>query len=210
MARFLGIDPASKTGFVALDEKGAVLMAKEITGAKKGSPQYKIRTLHDNVLSELQEGDNIGIEWFSLKSMDTNKTSSGANWAARMAADRVADEIISPEPIYIKKWMEVDEWSGVRKDQGGEGRVKKDGKDVKKEIMQQVYAEYGFAAKTDNIADAFVIAQIVLAVHRYRLDNLNDGTTMERKDIIKRLAYPEEHKRKKAAEKKAKKVRKKV
>lgn len=212
MTRYIGLDPATKTGFVALDESGNVLLAKEISGVSGGSSERRIRTLHDEVYRHLKAGDRIAVEWFALDAQDTNKTSSGANWAARMAADRVADgEIISPLPGDVKAWVGVDAWEGTPKRKGVGGRTRKDSKTVKKEIMAAVEVLYGFVPQTDNIADAFVIAKIGLAVERYK-HGFTIGLlgTPEQMEIIQRLAYPEEHKRKKAEEKKAAAARKKA
>lgn len=205
--RFCGIDPASKTGFVALDEQGNVLVAKELSGASGGSPERRIRTLHDEVWSHLQKGDKIGVEWFALTAQDTNKTSSGANWAARMAADRVCDDIVSPLPGDVKAWVGVEVWEGVKG-----SKKRKDNKAVKKEIMAAVETLYGFKPQTDNIADAFVIARITWSVIRHKRGDstIRHFCEKEQLEIIERLAYPAEHKLKKAAEKKAKKPRKKV
>lgn len=209
MTRFVGIDPASKTGFVVLDQNGKLLEAKEISGDKKGSPALRICTLHDNILSQLQMGDMIGVEWFALAAKDTNKTSSGANWAARMAASRACDNIVSPLPGDVKAWVGVEEWEGEYRRKGVGGRVRKDSGSVKKEIMQAVEAQYGFKPATDNIADAYVIAKITLGVYCHRQGWAITLANPAQHEILTRLAYPEEHKRKMAEAKKSKKTRKK-
>ncbi len=47
--RFLGIDPSTKTGLVALDEDGQVLRAKELTGMGDKDP-FRMITLIDEVI----------------------------------------------------------------------------------------------------------------------------------------------------------------
>lgn len=206
--RYVGIDPATKTGIVALDEKGHVLVAKEITGATGGSAEHRIRTLHDEVCRHLQPDDVTGVEFFALDANDTNKTSSGANWAARTAADRITGNVvISPQPGDVKTWVGVESWIGEK----GK-KVRKSNKEVKKEIMERVEALYNFKPQTDNIADAFVIAKITYAVTLYKEgnDDVRFFSTEKQRGIIDRLAYPEEHKRKMNEAKKEKAVRKKA
>lgn len=52
--RFVGIDPSTKTGFVALDEDGQVLVAKELTGVGKEDPK-RMATLIDEVMRHVQK-----------------------------------------------------------------------------------------------------------------------------------------------------------
>lgn len=59
--RFVGIDPSTKTGFVALDEQGKVLRAKEITGAGSKDP-YRMRTMIEDLMCHIHPCDLICIE----------------------------------------------------------------------------------------------------------------------------------------------------
>lgn len=157
--RHVGIDPATNTGWVVLDEHGNLLRAKELTGVKSDTP-HMIRTLHDEIWRQLQPDDNVAIEGFALDAKDTNKVSSGCNWAARMATDRKVGGFISPRPSQLKKFVDVSEWTGVP---GSKKRLP--GKAVKKLVIDQVEARWGFKPATDNIADAYVLARIAEAVY---------------------------------------------
>jgi crossover junction endodeoxyribonuclease RuvC len=47
--RFVGIDPSTKTGFVALDEDGEVVRAKELIGVGDIDPLRMITLINDDV-----------------------------------------------------------------------------------------------------------------------------------------------------------------
>ncbi|WP_336774242.1 hypothetical protein [Paenibacillus sp. MMO-58] len=160
--RFVGIDPASTTGFVALDITGAWVKAKELTGVGSETPR-KIRTLHDEILLHLHADDQVAIEGFALEAADTNKVSSGCNWAARLAADRKVGGFNVAETTQLKKFVNVSEWTGVK---GSKKRLK--GKQVKELVKAAVTEHWGFNPKTDNIADAYVLAQISLGLYRLK------------------------------------------
>ena len=160
--RFIGIDPATHTGFVARDQDGTLLRAKEITGVQADTPRM-VRTLHDEILRHLKPEDVVSIEGFALDAQDTNKVSSGCNWAARMATDRVIGSFISPRPNQLKKYVNVSEWVG---EPGSKKRLK--GKAAKQLVVDAVYDHWGYRATTDNIADAYVLSMIAEAVYRVR------------------------------------------
>lgn len=187
--RFVGIDPASRTGFVALDLNGKVLLAKEITGSGSTSVR-KIRTLANEIFQHLRPNDVVSIEGFALDARDTNKVSSGNGWAARMAVDRVGLTYIVPPPMQLKKFVNVSNWVGEK---GSKKRL--DGKTVKKLVMAAVYEHWGFKAATDNIADAFVLAKITEAVHKvkngYPIENYPDY----QQEVIIAILNPEKKKK---------------
>ncbi len=58
--RIVGIDPSTKTGFVALDKDGKTLVAKEIMGVGKKDP-YRMITLIDFVMNHVHKNDFIII-----------------------------------------------------------------------------------------------------------------------------------------------------
>jgi crossover junction endodeoxyribonuclease RuvC len=183
MTRFVGIDPATNTGFVALDEKGNVLRAKELTGVKSDTP-HMIRTLHDEIWRHLYQDDLVAIEGFALDAQDTNKVSSGCNWAARMATDRKVGAFISPRPIQLKKFVDVSEWEPDPDRPGKKRRLT--GKAVKKMVMEQVELRWGYKPPTDNIADAYVLAKIAEAVHDVKCieENLGDYPPYQQEVIM--------------------------
>ncbi|MGG4449629.1 hypothetical protein [Brevibacillus porteri] len=68
--RFVGIDPSTKTGFVALDEKGNVIRQKELTGVGDVDP-YRMRTLIHEVKDHVRPDDFVCIEGLCGGSMET-------------------------------------------------------------------------------------------------------------------------------------------
>lgn len=76
--RFVGIDPSTKTGFVALDEDGQVLRAKELTGIGKQDPKRMV-TLIDEIMRHVQEGDIVCIEGFGFASQQAIQM-GGIGW----------------------------------------------------------------------------------------------------------------------------------
>ncbi|MDT2285730.1 hypothetical protein P7H17_05960 [Paenibacillus larvae] len=62
--RFVGIDPSTKTGFVALDQFGNVIKAKELTGINRPDP-IRMITLVDEIMDHIQPGDQVFIEGFA-------------------------------------------------------------------------------------------------------------------------------------------------
>lgn len=191
--RFVGIDPATHTGFVALDKDGNLLRAKEITGIKADTPRM-IRTLHDEVYRHLLDEDVVAIEGFALDAQDTNKVSSGCNWAARLATDRMIGSFISPRPNQLKKFVNVSEWIGEK---GSKTRLK--GEAAKKLVIDAVAAHWGYTAATDNIADAYVLARIAKAVYEFRngISRLTDYPIYQQEVITAIIEPPSKAKKSK-------------
>ncbi|WP_342743311.1 hypothetical protein [Metabacillus halosaccharovorans] len=69
--RFIGIDPSTKTGFVALDENGYVLVAKEITGIGDVDPR-RMTTLIYGIMQHVKKDDSVCIEGFPFDTQKSN------------------------------------------------------------------------------------------------------------------------------------------
>lgn len=190
--RFVGIDPATRTGFVALEPNGELLRAKEIKGDGPTAVR-KIRSLANEIYLHLQPTDVVCIEGFALDARDTNKVSSGNGWAARMAADRAGRKYIEATPSQLKKFVNVSEWSGIK---GSKKRL--DSKAVKKLVIAAVTEHWGFAATTDNIADAFVLAKIVEAVYKVSNGYPVENYPEYQQAVIISILNPEAKKKKRA------------
>ncbi|OUM85664.1 MAG: hypothetical protein BAA01_09335 [Bacillus thermozeamaize] len=146
MARFVGIDPSTKTGFVALDEHGNVVRAKELTGVGGSDPKRMV-TLIDEVMRHLQPEDIICIEGFGFASQQAIQL-GGIGWGIRMALYRRGIAYTEVSPSQVKKFA------------SGKGNTKKD------EMAVHIYKRWGFEHSSDNVRDAFVLAQIARAVNR--------------------------------------------
>lgn len=181
--RFVGIDPSTKTGVVALDEIGNVLTAKEITGIGDVDPK-RVGTMTDYVMSFVPDSSiHVGIEAYAFSATGRGVSvqySVGALIRDRLWRRRV--KTVELNPHWIKKWLSIDQFSGKAKKEGGEGKTRKKSSDVKQEIIQGVKDRYGFHTDSDNIADAYVIAQIV----RHSVLGL-EGYTDNQKDILRQI-----------------------
>lgn len=140
--RFVGVDPSTKTGFVALDEQGNVLIAKEITGEGKEDPE-RIASLVDNVMSHLEPADKVCIEGFSYGSRGKGVSFQyGLGYMLRDRMYRAGIHYIDIPPSQVKKFAT------------GKGNAKKD------VMAVEIYKRWGYEHSSDNVRDAFVLAQI--------------------------------------------------
>lgn len=151
--RFVGIDPSTKTGIVALNEHGQILLAKELTGIGTNDPK-RMLTLIDEVISHIKNDDFIVIEGFSYGSKGKGIAFQfGLGWGIRMALAKRGIQYMDVSPAAVKKFAT------------GKGNAKKDAMAV------PIYKHWGFEHPSDNVRDAFVIAQIAKALHQ-NSDNL--------------------------------------
>jgi crossover junction endodeoxyribonuclease RuvC len=166
MTRFIGIDPSTKTGFVALDESGNVVRSKELTGIGDIDPK-RIVTLTDEIMAHIQPGDIICIEGVPF---DTQRAAQ-AGWihgSIRNALFRKGISYYEVAPNAVKKFVNVSGWIGEK---GNKERLK--GPAKKKAVMKAVEEHFGFTHKSDNIVDAYILAQIAqelwVEVNHFRL-----------------------------------------
>lgn len=162
--RIVGIDPSTKTGFVALDEDGQALRAKELIGVGKKDPVRMI-TLIDEVVRHVQKDDFIIIEGFGFASQQAIQ-SGGIGWGIRMALARRGFKYIEVAPNALKKFVNATGWKG---EPGNKTRLK--GKEKKLEVMSAVNDHFGFTHSSDNVVDAYVLAQIGRAIKRRKVNH---------------------------------------
>jgi crossover junction endodeoxyribonuclease RuvC len=151
--RFVGIDPSTKTGFVALDESGQVIRAKELTGVGSEDPRRMI-TLIDEIIAHVKPGDLICIEGFPY---DTQRAmfAGGLHHGIRNELFKRKLHYHEVAPNAVKKFVGVTGWVGEK---GSKKRLT--GPQKKKVVMTAVKEHYGFEHKSDNVVDAFILAQI--------------------------------------------------
>ncbi|MFC3797923.1 hypothetical protein [Cohnella sp. GCM10012308] len=148
MASYVGIDPSTKTGLVRLDEDGEIWDEIEISVGLNGrEPTAKdMARLIDAVMGRLQKGDRIAIEGFGFASQ-TGFLLGGIGWGIRMEIERAGMQYIEIAPSALKKF------SGA-------------GGNAAKEILAvEVYKRWGVQYKSNNVTDAYVLAQIARAIH---------------------------------------------
>lgn len=145
--RYIGIDPSTKTGFVALDELGNALVEKEITGQGDKDPKRMV-TLTENIVNQLQESDIICIEGFSYGSKGRGISFQfGLGHAIRNAMFENGAKYIVVSPGQLKKFAT------------GKGNTSKDN------MILPIYKRWGYEHDSDNVRDAFVLAHIARAIH---------------------------------------------
>ncbi|GLC89352.1 hypothetical protein [Lysinibacillus piscis] len=158
--RFIGIDPSTKTGFVAVDEHGQVLKAKELTGVGDKDPRRMI-TLIDESMNYMRKGDQIAIEGFGFATQQGIQL-GGIGWGIRMALVRRGFKYYEVAPNAVKKFVGATGWTG---EVGNKKRLT--GPQKKKAVMAAVQDHYGFSHKSDNIVDAYILAQIARLIYQY-------------------------------------------
>lgn len=151
--RFVGIDPSTKTGFVALNEDGEELVAKEIIGVGKEDP-HRMRTMIVKIMREIKEDDVISIEGFGFASQQAIQI-GGIGWGIRMALHAKGFNYYEVAPNAVKKFVGVTGWEG---ETGAKTRLSN--KEKKKAVIQAVFEHYAKLYKSDNVADAYVLARI--------------------------------------------------
>ncbi|USK54386.1 hypothetical protein LIS82_22975 [Cytobacillus solani] len=154
--RFVGIDPSTKTGFVALDEHGQVLREKELTGIGDLDPK-RMRTLIDEVIEHIKKDDIVAIEGFGFASQQAIQN-GGIGWGIRMALDARKISYIEVAPNALKKYVGV---TGFIGEKGNKKRLS--GPEKKKAVKKAVIDHFKYTHKSDNVIDAYVLAQIALS-----------------------------------------------
>ncbi|MGE8080492.1 hypothetical protein [Peribacillus loiseleuriae] len=189
--RFVGIDPSTKTGFVALEEDGSVLRGKELTGVGTNEA-VKMCTLIDEVIAHILPGDIIAIEGFGYKS-DQATQLGGIGWGIRMALCRRKFRWIEAAPMALKKF------AGATGNKDSEGKaIKSD----KKEVARQVNLHWGYGHSSDNVIDAFVLAQIAKMANGFGQE-VQDLYPRYQIEVVQNILYPEPKAKKKRKKAKA-------
>lgn len=190
MIRFVGIDPSTMTGFVALDEQGAVITRKEITGIGDKDPR-RIGSLVDDLIRHIHPDDVIGIEGFSYGSKGRGISFQfGLGYMIRDRIFRKKQQFTDIAPSAVKKFAT------------GSGATKKE------DMTEPIEQLWNFTHPSDNVRDAFVIAQIAKAVYEVRngLRNLEEFPAYQQ-EVITTIIDPST-KKKKTERKKTKKTNK--
>jgi crossover junction endodeoxyribonuclease RuvC len=144
MARYVGIDPSTKTGLVVLDEDGEVWEAKEIEAS--GRDPERMSNLIFEVAEHLTDYDHVAIEGFGFASQ-TGFLLGGIGWGIRLRMYERGMRYTEIAPAALKKFT------------GCKGNAKKD------ELGVEIYKRWGFEHKSDNVRDAYVLAQIARTLY---------------------------------------------
>jgi len=172
MTRFIGIDPSTKTGLVILDKNGEVIDSMEIT-SKEEDPWRMIEII-ERVSEQVEPNDVIVIEGFGFASQ-SGFLLGGIGWGIRMELSGRDIKYIEAAPTALKKFA------------SGKGTTKKD------ELAVHIYKHWGFESKSDNVRDAFVLAQIARAIR------MGTASTKYQQEVIQAiLGGPKSKKKTKA------------
>lgn len=191
MTRFVGIDPSTKTGFVALGQGGEILRAKELTGIGDVDPRRMV-TLIQEIISHVKPGDFICIEGFPY---DTQRAmfAGGLHHGIRNELFRRKLSYIEVAPNAVKKFVNVTGWTGEK---GSKKRLT--GPQKKKAVMKAVEEHFGFKDKSDNVVDAYIMAQIAMQLEWYKggQEILLMDTTTYQEEVLQSILEPPKKKAK--------------
>jgi crossover junction endodeoxyribonuclease RuvC len=147
MTRFVGIDPSTKTGLAIMDMQGNLINAAEITTKEKQDP-HRFASIAEKIINELEPNDIITIEGFSYGSKGKGVSFQyGLGWIIRHELLERGYEYIEVPPTSVKKFAT------------GKGNTKKD------EMVLPIFKKWGFEHSSDNVRDAFVLAQMAKGLY---------------------------------------------
>lgn len=146
--KYVGIDPSTKTGIVEISENGQVI-TYEIKPISTKDPSRFIE-IADEVcyfLPNEREETVICIEGFAYGARGKGvSTQYGIGWTIRMELIKKGYRYIDIPPTVVKKFAT------------GKGNAKKDA------MVLPIYKHWGFEHISDNVRDAYVLAQIARAL----------------------------------------------
>jgi crossover junction endodeoxyribonuclease RuvC len=164
--RFIGVDPATVTGFVALDENGEVVEERTIKGVGKtvkgGITPKQLVSLENQFYDLLEPGDQILIEDAApgtQKSISTGMIHGGLR--TMIERKDLNFDIVSPGSV--KKFVGV---TGFKEVDGK--RVRLEGEKEKKEAMAAgALSHFDYSHPDHNVVDAYIIARICRAMYLF-------------------------------------------
>jgi crossover junction endodeoxyribonuclease RuvC len=178
--RFLGIDPATVTGFVALDFEGNVLHAVRVGKAVKGGMTIpQLIELENEIYRLLRLGDEVVKEDAApgtQKALTTGKVHGGLE--TMIYRRGLIPNIVAPAAV--KKFVGVSNWVGEK----GSKMLLKD-KEKKAAMAVAVREHYGFMHKSHDIVDAYVMAQIARALYNMREGLPLDGMRPYQLEVVR-------------------------
>lgn len=166
MTRFIGIDPATNTGMVGLDELGNVLFAESIRGkgkaVKGGISAEQLVSLENQVFQLLELGDEIVLEDTAFGTQ--NGVSTGMiHGGIRTMIFRKGLVPNLVNPTGTKKYVGVTGWKGEK---GSKERLKD--KEKKEAVKAAVLEHFNWTHKSHDVIDAYIMAQIALYLYKKR------------------------------------------
>jgi len=170
--RYVGIDPSTKTGLVILNRDGELIDCMEITAS--GKDPGRMAEIIFQTVENVEPGDCVAIEGFGYASQ-SGFLLGGIGWGIRLRLYERFIHYIEVAPSALKKFA------------GCKGNAKKD------ELSVAIYKRWGFEHPSDNVRDAYVLAQIARALHE------DVPLIGPQREVTEALKNPPEKKRKKVA-----------
>jgi len=143
---YVGIDPSTKTGFVRMDEDGEVWEQCEIV--RKGEDPDRMISLIDAISEMLQGDDIVCIEDFAYAQANQMALLGGIGWGIRMMMRRRGIK------FHIVGTGQLKNFTGSKGNAG------------KEQLILPIYQLWKFKDDSDNVRDAFVLAQICRALYK--------------------------------------------
>jgi len=167
----VGIDPSTKTGVVVLDSSGEAIFQKEIhlkTGIK--STAKELLEYGRNIINFVPENSAVAIEGFSFGSQGKGvSTQYAVGYSIRFALLDAGIPFIEATPSQLKKFAT------------GKGNTKKDNMTI------PILRLWNFEHPSDNVRDAYVLAQIVKASQNHDVELLTNEYHQYQLEVIKSI-----------------------
>lgn len=181
--RFVGIDPATTTGFVALDEQGNVLEACSIKGEgpvqKGGITTEQLASLENQLYKLLQPEDEIVIEgppFSTQRAFTTGMIHGGLR--TMIFRKKLVFSVAAPDSV--KKFVRVSGWIGEK---GSKRRLKDAEK--KTAVKDAVLEHFCWTHKSHDVVDAYIMARIAWNLYRCREFMLMVDTQPYQIEVVK-------------------------
>lgn len=164
--RFVGVDPATKTGVVILDEQGNVIFENELKGEgrkiKGGISTEQLVSLENQFYKIIKPADEISIEQPAMGTQ-MGVTTGMIHGGLRSMIFRKGLAFWDVNPAWTKKYVKVTGWVV----ENGKKRRFKDN-EKKKAMKDATLEHFGYTHKSDNVVDAYIIARIALNLYLMR------------------------------------------
>ncbi|WP_225442777.1 hypothetical protein [Paenibacillus lycopersici] len=174
--RYVGIDPSTKTGFVVVDGDGEVWEAEEI--AREGRDPDRLISLIDAITALVLPGDIVCIEDFAYAKGHRMALLGGIGWGIRTILRRRGIQYHEVATGQLKNFA------------GAKGNCGKE------DLIIPIYDLWGFRNGSDNVRDAFILAQICRSLYepgklyKYQQDVLTKIKTRGSETTCKKPSQP--------------------
>ncbi|MFD0682396.1 MULTISPECIES: hypothetical protein [unclassified Paenibacillus] len=145
MPNYVGLDTSTKTGFVRIDEEGEIWAAEEIE--VPGKDPTRMANLIDKVIGRINDDDVICIEDFAYAQANRMAMLGGIGWGVRLGLWHRGINYTEVSTGQLKNYA------------GCKGNV------GKPELIIPIFELWGFKNSSDNVRDAFILAQIARGMH---------------------------------------------